>query len=220
MSIRHLFDTAGESVAFIAGTDLFSRDCDWLGVVAGAEVYNVEGQFVGWIDEADRLVRTRAVELGKEICRPRRPMTPVRPIPPKRRLVAPNVPPSRQDVFGSLRRTPTALPTFARIMEIGRLEGCRIVGDDGAFLGLISRSREAESIADAGGPYGDPTAALSIFNDRGRYGSRPGPLSAFDPDAPSPPRLIRSDEFLAHLSTNPDLPERVDPNAVLAWLAG
>jgi hypothetical protein len=219
MTIRHIYNTLGESPAFIADGHLFTARGEWLGTLVGREAYNVDGEYIGWIDDADRLVRPRSIVLGRDVGRPRRPMTPVRPIPPKRRLFAPPVGPRLQDVFETAHRPLTALVTYAAIKAFERFQGCRLLARDGAFLGLISRDRkDPDSIADPVGPYGDSGSPRSIFNPDGEYGSGDSPLSAFNSTAPRPPRLHHAEAPVATLTLNVDFPDRIDPNVLISWL--
>ena len=43
MSVRYIFNTSGNYVAFISGDNLFNPDCDWIGFIKnGNEVYSSE----------------------------------------------------------------------------------------------------------------------------------------------------------------------------------
>jgi hypothetical protein len=220
MSVRFLFDTAGEYVAFVSQGHLFTPECEWLGVVAARdEVYDTRGMYIGVLQADDRLVRNRAAQLPRQILAPRAPMRPVRPLPPRRRLFMPAVPPSYEDLFHGARRSLTVLTPLPRLAELDLLQGASIVADDGTFLGRISRDpTDADAIAPVSGEHGSPHGERSIFNPAGAFGSTDAPLSPFNPRTSTPPRLERGGEVLAWLTTNPALPQRVHPGELIAWI--
>jgi len=220
MSVRYIHDSRGEFAGFIVGDALFSTGCTWLGTARGVEVFNRGGAYIGEIDGHDRLVRDRTCRVPRLAPRAVQPLPPVRPLPPRRRLFAPELPPHREDVFLGLRRELTDLVPVSRLEQIHSLAGAAIVAGDGTFLGILSRhAGTTDSIAERSGPYGDPASELSIFNPTGPYGSPDSPLSPYHPDPDIPPRLERDDEVLGVLSANVRLPDRVDPNEVVVWLS-
>jgi hypothetical protein len=219
MTVRYLYDTGGWYAAFVEHQHLFTPECEWLGVARGEQVYNTAGEYVGVLCADDRLARDRSPHLPRRILRPITPRRPVRPIPPKRHLYFPELPPPLEDTFLGLRRPLTALFPVPRLEAFGRLSGCSLTADDGTFLGTVSRDPLApDSLGDPLGPSGSTDSEQSVFNTRGPYGSRESPLSPFHPASSTPPRLERDGECVALLSVNPALPDRVDPNELLAWL--
>jgi hypothetical protein len=102
----------------------------------------------------------------------------------------------------------------------GQIQGAEIWAADGAFLGVVStNTSNYDSIANQSGPYGSFNSPTSILNPRSEYGMGRGPLSCWDPDNRTPPRLFLRDQFVGYLSTNPDLYPRTDPNwLVRRWL--
>lgn len=86
---------------------------------------------------------------------------------------------------------------------------------DGQFLGVINdRPLEIVSIANPLGDFGNTSSDTCIWNRVSVYGSDFGDISAFSPDAPTPPIVIENDAFFAFLTTNLDLSPRLDPNDV------
>jgi len=220
VSVRYVHDSRGDFAGFIVRDALFSTSCTWLGTVRGEEVFNRGGVYIGEIDEHARLVRDRTCRVARLAPRAVQPLPPVRPLPPRRRLFAPELPPNREDVFLGLRRELTDLVPVSRLEQIHTLAGASIVAGDGTLLGVLSRhAGTTDSIADRFGPYGDPSSALSIFNPTGPYGSPDSPLSPYHPDPDTPPRLVRDGEVLGVLSANSRLPDRIDPNEVVVWLS-
>jgi hypothetical protein len=220
MSVRYIHDSRGEFAGFIVRDALFSTGCKWLGTVRGVEVFNRSGVYIGEIDEHARLVRDRTCRVARLAPRTPHPLPPVRPLPPRRRLFPPGLPPNHEDVFLRLRRELTDLVPVTRLEEIDTLAGAAIVADDGTFLGVLARSAGVtDSIADASGAYGDPASELSIFNPTGPYGSPDSTLSPYHPHSGTPPRLERDEQVLGVLSANVRLSDRVDPNEVVVWLS-
>jgi hypothetical protein len=220
MIVRYVHDTRGEYVAFVANGHLFTPECQWLGVVQErAEVYNIEGAFIGHLQADDRLVRNVVSQLPKQILRPKPPLAPMRPLPPKRKLFMPTVSAPFEDVFLGTRRALTFLASLIRLQQLNELQGCTLVAEDGTFLGRISRDHsDPESLATATGEYGSPFAEHSIFNAAGRYGSSGSDFSPFHPTTRHPPRILREGEVLGYLSVNPQLPDRIHPGELISWL--
>jgi hypothetical protein len=147
-------------------------------------------------------------------------MRPVQPMQPKRHLLMERLSRPLEDVFQGLRRPLDALVPVGRILAVDALAGAAIVAHDGAFLGFLSRSPGTSgSLADLSSPSGDPEARESILNPESPYGSPDSLLSAFHPSTTTPPRLERDGERLASLTTNSGIPDRIDPNAIVSWLA-
>jgi len=100
-----------------------------------------------------------------------------------------------------------------------RLEGCVIAGDDGHFLGKITRkSDDAKGILNAGSEYGNERSPSSIFNRRGVYGSADSPLSAFNVNAVSPPSIFCGERFEAYATTNRQKSPAIDTRLLSATL--
>lgn len=220
MDIRYVRNTAGDYVAFVAGESVFTPGGAWLGALRQSRVYNPEGFLVGALLPDDRIVRDRTLPQSKAVSRPKAPMHPVRPLPPKRGLFLPECTHPVEDVFQGLRRPLTALVPLPEVVRVAEFHGCVVRAADGTFLGRISRDpRAAGSIANAAEPWGDPRDDASLFNATGPYGGPLGPLSAYDPDAATPPLVERDGDSPVPLSVNVALPDRLDPNALVSWLA-
>ena len=94
MTVRYLFRTSGEYVAFVQDDNVFTPDCDWIGFIQnGNEVYHDGGAFMGYLLDDDRVARNR-----QEARRMPR-MRPMRPMRPMRRLRMLRLPYPYQDVF-------------------------------------------------------------------------------------------------------------------------
>ena len=86
---------------------------------------------------------------------------------------------------------------------------------DGQFLGVINdRPLDLVSIANPLGDFGNTSSNTCIWNRVSGYGSGFGNMSAFSPDAATPPIVVDDEAFFAFLTTNPDLSPRLDPNDV------
>ena len=220
MRIRYLRNTAGDFVAFAQGDNLFTPQGDWLGVIRGADVFDTAGERVGALWPDGRLVRNRSGGLSRSILQPRQPLRPVRPLPARRGLFLPEITPPNEDVFQGLIRPLTALTPLATLHRLFAYQGAALVAGDGEFLGVISRDRsEPDSLSNVSGPFGNPFSETSIFNPQGVYGRTDSDLSPFTATSQSPVRIEADGEFMRYLSANRDIQNRVDPNALVAWLA-
>lgn len=218
--MEYVYNTVGEYVAFVHGGHLFTPDCTWLGRIRGREVDNTEGELIGTLTPEGRVVRDRSAQIVLRTLIPRPPMRPVRPMRPKRHLLMERLFRPLEDVFLGLRRPLGALVPVGRLVALDALAGAEIVAHDGTFLGRLSRSsNEPGSLADLSSPWGDPSHPDSILNPHGPYGGPDGPLSAFNPSSATPPRLKLEGEVIAAVTINPDIQGRIDPNAIVSWLA-
>src|SRR5687767_8426944 len=144
MTARFVHNTAGEYVAFVAHGHLFTPSGGWLGVLERKQVFNPEGQLVGELLPDDRVVRDRTLLAWKVALRPRSPMRPPPPLPPKRLLFLPGLFYPLEDVFLGLRRSLTALFSVAELLRIDQLHGCVLEAADGTFLGRIVHQPSTE----------------------------------------------------------------------------
>lgn len=102
MTVRYIYNTSGQYVAFFDGKNVFSPDCTWIGFVHQAnEVYSPDGTFMGYLANDDRIIRNRIDVPRLRQIRPLRPLRPLRPIRPLRRLRMPRLPYPYEDVFES-----------------------------------------------------------------------------------------------------------------------
>ena len=219
MSVRYIYNTSGEYVAFISGKYLFSLDCEWLGAVAnGNEVYNTDGLLIGYVLDDDRIVRDKRMTIPKRIARPARPPRPARPARPLRRLRMTRLLYPYEDIFERGISTKKLIPPY-ELGQFDRLLGASIIAHDGAPLGIISKDKYAsDSISNSYGPYGSEYSATSIFNKYGKYGGEYSALSPFNKYTSTPPKVIRDGTFLGYLTANEYLPNRIDANEFAAWL--
>lgn len=220
MTVRTVHNTRGEYVAFVSSGHLFTPDTRWLGIVVDDRVYNTQGFLVGILSPDDRLARDWSLGPSKQVLPPRSPMRPPRPLRPNQRLFMPAFRYPLEDVFQGIRRPLTAIPSILQLQQLPSLGGASIIAHDGTFLGLVSSDVEDErSIANPFSEWGDPTATESIFNPNGPYGSFDSELSPFHPTTGTPPRLERDGETIGSLTVNPNFRGRIDPNAMVSWLA-
>jgi hypothetical protein len=117
---------------------------------------------------------------------------------------------------------PSSPKTTAKLEERSlatRLEGCVLAGDDGHFLGKITRKTDdAKGILNAGGEYGNEGSPSSIFNRHGAYGSADSPLSAFNATAATPPSIFCGERFEAYATTNGQKSPAIDTRLLAATL--
>jgi hypothetical protein len=221
MRINYVYNTGGEYVAFIHEGHLFTPFCDWLGVlVSDRDVHNPVGELIGFLRPDSRLVRDRSGGISILSIPPRPPMRPIRPVPPKRRLMMERLHRPLEDVFSGLRRPLTGLVSVPALLLLNELAGADLIAHDGTFLGRLSRSMsEKNSLANPLSIWGAPGAPGSVFNPVGRYGSSESSLSPFHSTTTTPPHLYRDGQRLNPVTVNPEVSVRIDPNAVISWLA-
>lgn len=219
MSVRYLYNTAGDYVAFLQNGNLFAPDGDWMGFLrSGNEVYSHDGSFLGYILGDDRLARLRNEPKRPSVPRPLRPPRPLLPLRPLRRLRMAQLPYPWQDLFeeGVSGTAPTASPT---LQTFDNLKGSSLIAADGKFLGKVIDNRfDAESLANKFGAYGSKFRTDSIFNRYGKYGSRYSQLSPFNKYSRTPPRFERDGKLIAYLTANRFVRPRVEPLSFIAWL--
>ncbi|MFH0782176.1 MAG: hypothetical protein V2B20_09535 [Pseudomonadota bacterium] len=101
MSIRYIYNTSGEYVAFVQDNNLFNQNSEWLGFIEiGNEVYSKEGEFIGYLLDDDRVIRNKNERKMRRM-RPLTPLRPLRPLRPMRRMRMPKLPYPYEDVFES-----------------------------------------------------------------------------------------------------------------------
>lgn len=82
-------------------------------------------------------------------------------------------------------------------------EGCKIYGQDGVYLGLITGNYyHPGSIFNKYGIYGNQYSLTSIFNPNSKYGSKSSAYSAFCNYAAFPPKIFKNGSFIRYLTTN------------------
>ncbi|MBN1846760.1 MAG: hypothetical protein JW810_13835 [Sedimentisphaerales bacterium] len=96
----------------------------------------------------------------------------------------------------------------------------RIVAQDGHFLGnLIPDEFDPNSLFNEFGVYRSETDDRSLFNEFGPYGDDFSDLSACNAWADKPPKIYDTEgNFIAHLSANRDIPNRIDPARFRQWI--
>lgn len=220
MSVRYVFNTSGDYLAFVQGKNLFSPDCDWLGfLLNGNEVYQADGQFVGYLLKDDRIARKKNERTRPRRMAPLQPLRPPRPLQPLRRLQMPQLPYPYEDVFEGIKGNITKIVATPDLGKFDPLEGARLIAADQTYIGTISKNRyDAQSIMNEYGPYGGQYSALSIFNQYGKYGGQYSQLSPFNPYSTTPPKIVSGSHVLGHLTANQYTPNRVDINEFLFWL--
>lgn len=219
MSPRYIFNTAGEYVAFVQNGCLFSSDCEWLGVIVnGNEVFNTEGQHVGFLLTDDRIARDKRVSRFRRIARPARPARPPRPARPLRRLRMVKMPYPYEDVFSYPDLT--KLHPAHKIPSFDHLLGAHVIAHDNQSLGVISTSRyDQNSLSNEYGHFGNKYSATSILNEHGRYGGKYSALSPFNEYSSTPPKIVKNGTVLGTLTVNRYASNQVDPNELLEWLS-
>jgi hypothetical protein len=195
MSVRYIFNTSGNYVAFVQKNHIFDSNSKWLGFIEdGDDVYDaMDGSYIGTLSTDDRLLVNTQVQ-GHSRLRPPRPLTPLRPKRPMRRLRMSRLPRGYRDYFEveapkpatskliesleSLLKVGHIQPetaadllakigtrSFAEKLNLDSILGCQLRTPSGIFLGNVNRNR---------------FDADSLVNQYGPYGSRFAAESIFN----------------------------------------
>ena len=217
MAVRYIFNSAGAYVAFISGGHLFSPSGEWRGFIQkGNEVYRLDGHFLGYLLDDDRIARRRGEPRRSPLMSPPRPLRPLTPLRPLRRLRMPRLQYPYEDGFEA--SGPEAGLTVG-LSDLDYLEGALLMADDGTFLGLVTRNPfDENSLSNQFGSYGSRYSSTSSFNPYGQYGSPYGSHSPFNENTSTPPRFMKDGNILAYFTVNHNISPRVEPHRLLAWL--
>ena len=83
------------------------------------------------------------------------------------------------------------------------IDGAKIVGQDGEYLGQLGPSWNRDSIYNSSSEYSSTWSSNSIFNDSSKYGNSYSSTSVFNESASSPPKIITEDGEERYLSIGP-----------------
>lgn len=221
MSVRYLFNTAGNYVAFQHGNHVFTPNADWLGfLIGGNQLYSANGTFLGYVLEDDRVARNKKEQrpqLGP-FQRPPMPARPLKPLKPLKRLRKPKLPNPYEDVFegGIVGAEPD---TTSSDVFLDDLIDTDLYAADNKYLGRVNRNPyDINSIAHQYGEFGNSFSVKSILNKYGPYGSPYSGLSPYNEFSRTPPRFVKNGKILAYLTANQFIGPRVDPTEFLTWL--
>ena len=219
MSIRYIFNTSGNYVAFVYGQHIFTPDSEWIGFIPEANiVFNTDGTYMGEISPDDRVIKNKNARYTR-LSRPMRPMKPMRPMRPLKRLRMSRLPHPYEDVFEDT----SASPPKATIKDFSYLFGSEIIACDpqNTFLGSITNSRfDQNSIINIYSPYGSKYSQTCIFNQYCPFGGQYGQYSPLNQYSQNPPKIIKNGQFVAWLSINQYLSgKRVDAKEFFKWLS-
>jgi hypothetical protein len=248
MSVRYIFNTSGNYVAFVQGNHLFDTNSHWLGFIEdGDDVYSAEdGSYLGTISADDRLLVNTQASAHRRM-RPLRPLRPLRPMRPMRRLRMARLPRGYRDYFETEAPKPAArlmeslatllssghVPpetaaellatignrSFAETLSTDNLLDSQLRTPSGVFLGNVNRNRfDNESLSNQYGPFGNRYGPESIFNQYSQYGSPYGSESPYNKFSTTPPIFVKGGESLGYLTVNQYLTPRLDPDEFIRWL--
>lgn len=248
MSVRYIFNTSGNYVAFVQGNHLFDTNSKWLGFIEdGDDVYSAEdGSYIGTLSADDRLLINTQANPHRRL-RPPKPLRPLQPLRPMRRLRMARLPRGYRDYFETETPKPTSrlieslaslissghvppetaaelLATignrnFAETLSTDKLLDSQLKTPSGVFLGNVNRNRfDNNSLSNQYGPFGSRYGAESIFNKYSQYGSPYGSESPYNKFSTSPPIFVKGGESLGYLTVNQYLTPRLDPDEFIRWL--
>jgi len=96
-----------------------------------------------------------------------------------------------------------------------------VVGQDGAFLGVVSSDRFApNSICNELGSFGNSFSSTSVLNQYAKYGGTFSNLGAYNPNAQKPPLIIQNRQAIGLLTKNRRLQGGVDPDVFFNQVCG
>lgn len=248
MSVRYIFSTSGNYVAFVQGNHLFDTNSNWIGFIEdGDDVYSAEnGAYLGTLSTDDRLIVNTQAQAYSRL-RPPRPLRPLRPIRPMRRLRMSKLPRGYQDYFEAEVPRPASklLESLASLVSNGHMPpetaaevlaniGTRAFSQElstdnilhsqlktpsGVFLGNVNRNKfDPDSLINPYGQYGNRYSAESIFNAYSQYGSPYGGESPYNKFSTTPPMFVKNGQALGYLSVNQYLTPRISPDDFINWL--
>jgi hypothetical protein len=215
-----LFNTAGNYVAFLSGTNVFTPTGTWIGVVThGNQFYDTQGEFKGYVLSDDRVAFNPTEPRKPKTFRPPRPASPFLPLRPLRRLRMLPVPPPYKDLFAEMNTTGTAPDMSGRPANFNQFLDGSLYAPDGKFLGNINTNRfDSNSLTNQFSDYGSKYNSASIFNQYGEYGSPYGANSPFNRYG-QPVRIIKDGKVLGEMTKNTYYQNRIDPDDFLKWLS-
>ena len=97
------------------------------------------------------------------------------------------------------------------------LQGAKIYGQDGQYLGDITGQYNTNSIFNSYGTYGSSYSSTSIWNTYGNYGSSYGSYSAFNSYTTTPPIIYKNSVAVGYLTTNSYKTPRIDPRSLILY---
>lgn len=195
MSVRYIFNTSGNYVAFVQGNHLFDPSSKWLGFIEdGDDVYDAkEGSYIGTLSTDDRLLVNSQVQAHRRL-RPLRPLTPLKPLQPMRRLRMPRLPRGFRDFFELEAPKPASsklLESLATLLRAGDIQP-EVAAEILAKIGTRSISEKLSTDSILGSQLKTPSGVFlgnvnrnkfdrtSLLNPYGQYGNRLAPESIFN----------------------------------------
>jgi hypothetical protein len=95
-----------------------------------------------------------------------------------------------------------------------KLEGAKIIAEDGTYLGTLDDSYKSDSIYNDYSDYGNEYNSDSVWNDYSDYGNEYSSQSAMNDSASEPPVLLKDGEVVGKLTTNDYEYEGVNPKVL------
>jgi len=89
------------------------------------------------------------------------------------------------------------------------LKGCKIIAEDGTFLGKIEGKYSSDSSFNEYCKYGSEYSSNSIFNEYGTYGSDYSSQSPFNKYSSTPPKIYTVKNKWIYLTANTSLSPRI-----------
>ena len=187
MSVRYIFNTSGNYVAFVQNNHLFDPNSKWLGFIEdGDDVYSSKGgKYMGTLSADDRLLVNTQIP-GHSRLRPLRPLSPLRPLRPMRRLRMTGLPRGFRDYFETETPKPAAsklLESLAALLNSGQIQpetaadllakiGTRSFSEKLSTDNLLGSQLKTPSGIFLGNVNRNKFDADSLVNSFGTYGSR------------------------------------------------
>jgi len=95
-----------------------------------------------------------------------------------------------------------------------KLEGAKIIAEDGTYLGKIEDNYDSDSIYNKYSEYGNSYSSNSIWNEYSDYGNEYSSQSALNDNASEPPVLLKDGEIIGKLTTKKYAYDGYDVNKI------
>lgn len=95
-----------------------------------------------------------------------------------------------------------------------KLEGAKIIAEDGTYLGKIEDNYDSDSIYNEYSEYGNSYNSDSIWNEYSEYGNEYSSKSALNDNAGEPPVLLKDGEVIGKLTTKEYVYDGYDVNEI------
>ena len=94
------------------------------------------------------------------------------------------------------------------------VEGAKIIGEDGTYLGTLGDSQQSESIFNPYSDHGSSYSQESIWNEYSNYGTEYSQESPFNEYASDSPVLLKNGEVVGRLTVRSYGSDNINPRTI------